>query len=69
MHGDAQKAPNPNGCGIHETPGVQHEGVAKIRPVAQHGSRNLRPRFAPEIERLEKMTESSVLWVSNRSSR
>ena len=26
----AQKAPKPNGCGIRETPGVQHEGVAKF---------------------------------------
>ena len=40
----AQRAPKPNGCGTRETPGVQHEGVAKIRQFAQHGSRILRPR-------------------------
>ena len=31
------------GCGIRETPGDQHEGVAKIRRAAQHAQRNLRP--------------------------
>ena len=33
VHRDAQKAPKPNGCGIRETPGVQHEDVAKNRPT------------------------------------
>ena len=54
-----EKTPKPNGCRIRETPGVQHEGVAKIRQFAQHGSarRALRPKSDVEIK-----TESSLLW-------
>ena len=74
-----KKAPKANGCGIRETPGVQHEGVAKIRQSAQHGSRNLGPRQCEGSgsERRASHPKSHVgmrieslgLWVSNRSSR